>query len=97
MEYTFEILKKQIISLDFSKTNEIKDLNISSLINYVSSEIIKTDEIINEELIKLGNKNIEKFNDLYYLDEPIKLNSLIIISNLHILLLKRIKVDLLNL
>jgi hypothetical protein len=97
MEYTFEILKKQIISLDFSKTNEIKDLNIASLINYVSSEIIKTAKIINEELIKLGNKNIEKFNDLYYLDEPIKLNSLIIISNLHILLLKRIKVDLLNL
>ncbi|SNB43031.1 conserved hypothetical protein [Flavobacterium psychrophilum] len=97
MNYTFEELKKQIISLDFSKTNEIKDLELSSLIKYAEIEITKTDNIINEELIKLGNKNIEKFNDLYYIDEPIKLNSLIIISNLHILLLKRIKVDLLNL
>lgn len=96
MDYTIEELKNQIIALDFSKTNEIKDLNIESLINYIDVEIVKAENLIKNELIKLGNKNISKFNDIYYIDEPIKLNPFIENLNLHQILLRRIKVDLLK-
>ena len=94
MDYTFDELKKQIISLDFSKYKDIKDLELFSLIEYVDLHITKNENIIDEELIKLGNKNIVKFENLYLLDEPINLNSKVINSNLQLLLLKRIKVDL---
>lgn len=94
MDYTFDELKKQIISLDFSKYKDIKDMELFSLIDYVDLDIIKNENIIDEELIKLGNKNIVKFENLYLLDEPINLNNKIITSNLHLLILRRIKLDL---
>lgn len=94
MNYTFEELKKQVISLDFSKIDIIKNFNQQDLLKYVNLEIENTNNEIKEELLKIGNKNITEYNDLYILDEPIKLNSKIIISSLQLNLLKRIKVDL---
>ncbi len=94
MNYTFEELKKQVISLDFSKIDIIKNFNSQDLLKYVNLEIENTNNEIKEELQKIGNKNITEYNDLYILDEPIKLNSKIIISSLQLNLLKRIKVDL---
>lgn len=94
MNYTFEELKKQVISLDFSKIDIIKNFNLQDLLKYVNLEIENTNNEIKEELLKIGNKNITEYNDLYILDEPIKLNSKIIISSLQLNLLKRIKVDL---
>jgi hypothetical protein len=96
MDYSIEELKNQIIALDFSKINEIKDLNIESLINYIDIEIVNAENLIKNELIKLGNKNISKLNDIYYIEEPIKLNPFIENLNLHQILLSRIKVDLLK-
>ena len=94
MNYTFEELKKQVISLDFSKIDIIKNFNLQDLLKYVNLEIENTNNEIKEELLKIGNKNITEYNDLYILDEPVKLNSKIIISSLQLNLLKRIKVDL---
>lgn len=94
MNYTVEELKKQVISLDFSKIDIIKNFNQQDLLKYVNLEIENTNNEIKEELLKIGNKNITEYNDLYILDEPIKLNSKIIISSLQLNLLKRIKVDL---
>lgn len=94
MNYTFEELKKQVISLDFSKIEIIKNFNLQDLLKYVNLEIKKTNNEIKEELLKIGNKNITEYNDLYIVDEPVKLNSKIIISSLQLNLLKRIKVDL---
>lgn len=96
MEYTFEELKKQIISLDFSKTNKIKDLNVNDLKTYINNEIIVTKKTIEIEIKRLGNKKIEKIENLYLLEEPIKLNSDIIISTLQLNLLERIKIDLIK-
>lgn len=94
MNYTVEELKKQVISLDFSKIDIIKNFNLQDLLKYVNLEIENTNNEIKEELLKIGNKNITEYNDLYILDEPIKLNSKIMISSLQLNLLKRIKVDL---
>lgn len=96
MEYTFEELKKQIISLDFSKTNKIKDLNVNDLKTYINNEIIVIKKTIEIEIKRLGNKKIEKIENLYLLEEPIKLNSDIIISTLQLNLLERIKIDLIK-
>ena len=94
MNYTVEELKKQVISLDFSKIDIIKNFNQQDLLKYVNLEIENTNNEIKEELLKIGNKNITEYNDLYILDEPIKLNSKIIISSLQLNMLKRFNVDL---
>lgn len=96
MNYTFDQLKRQVISLDFSKTDSIKDLNIDSLKDFVDSEIEHTNTELEEEIIKLNNGSVEKFNDLFYIEKPISLNNKLIILNLQLNLLQRIKIDLLK-
>ena len=97
MQYTFEELKKQIISLDFSKQEEISGLNLNQLKEYVCSEIDITTEKINGEIKLMEMKEISNIEQVYTNAKKV-LRSIklpILIPTLH--LLNRIKIDLENL
>lgn len=92
MNYTLEDLKKQIISLDFSKNDEISNLDLDELKEYTNKRIESTSNEIDNEL-SLLNTRIEKLYSPHY---NFVSNSLPILIPTHNLLI-RIYEDLKNL
>jgi hypothetical protein len=94
MQYTFEELKKQIISLDFSKQEEISGLNLNQLKQYVSTEIEITNQKIKEEIDSMKINEITNLEQVYK-NTKLFLRSVklpVLIPTLH--LLNRIEIDL---
>lgn len=93
MNYTFEQLKSQIISLDFTKFNEISNLNLDELKLYIESRLVNTKQEIDTEINSFNVpeiKNLEQLSqNLKYAIRSKKLP--ILIPTLH--LLDRIKTD----
>lgn len=94
MNYTFEELKKQTISLDFSKQEEIVDLNLEQFKQYLVSRINLTNKNIKSEIELLNSTKIKNLEELYRNTSLVlKSEKLpVLIPTLH--LLNRIKVDL---
>lgn len=93
--YSVEELKKQVISLDFSKLQEIENLNSEELKKYVISRIETIKMETNEELALITNSKISKIDDYLNTKNPINLSSKklpVLIPTYH--LLNRIKSDL---
>ncbi|UFK97402.1 hypothetical protein [Kaistella faecalis] len=94
MQYTFEQLKNQVISLDFTKFDEIYNLNLNELKQHVNFQIEKTKEEIDKEFETFNLPEIKNIDQLFkndkYLVKSIKLPTLF--PTLY--LLNRIKVDL---
>ncbi|UOE42242.1 hypothetical protein MTP09_06275 [Chryseobacterium suipulveris] len=65
MNYTLDDLKKQIISLDFSKKDEISELNLNELKEYTSKRIEYTSGEIDNELSIL-NTSVETLYSRHY-------------------------------
>lgn len=65
MNYTLDDLKKQIISLDFSKKDEISELNLNELKEYTSKRIEYTSGEIDNELSIL-NTSVETLYSHHY-------------------------------
>lgn len=93
--YTFEELKKQVISLNFSQFQEIESLNSQELEKYVISKIGTIEKEVNEELALLTNSKVSKIENYLNSNTQIDLTSKklpILIPTYH--LLTRIKKDL---
>ncbi len=65
MSYTFDDLKKQIISLDFGKKDEISGLDLDELKKYVSKRIEYNTQEIEQELSIL-NTSVETLYSRHY-------------------------------
>lgn len=95
--YSFEELKKQIISLDFSKVSEIENLNLQQLRQYVTILIERINNEISNELILVTNSKISSIEELFSIKGNVNLTSHklpVLIPTFH--LLKRIEIDLKN-
>lgn len=95
--YDFVELKKQIIGLDFSKIQEIENLNANELLEYVNSKIETTRNEINQELFLTTGSEIKNIDEYFNNKKPINFTS-IKLPNLvsNFLLLNRIKNDLIT-
>jgi hypothetical protein len=93
--YNIDELKKQIISLDFSKLQEIENLNANELLKYVTSKIEIIKKEINQELFLTTGSEIKNIDEYFINEKPINFTS---IKLPHLiptfLLLNRIKNDL---
>ena len=73
--YNIDELKKQIISLDFSKLQEIENLNANELLKYVTSKIeIIENEIKTIYIDKNKNSSFRKIKDSIKVYKTIKRN-----------------------
>ena len=96
MNYKFEELKKQTISLDFSKQEEIIDLNLEQFKQYLILRINFTNEDIKSEIELLNSPKIKNLEELYRNTKLVLRSEKLpfLIPTLH--LLNRIKIDLDN-
>lgn len=94
MNYTFEELKNQTISLDFSKQDEIHNLNLEQFKQYLNSRIDLTIQNIIKEIKRLNSPEINNFEQLYNNTKLVFRSKKlpILIPTFH--LLSRIKADL---